>query len=313
MPKVLAARKEKPRGLGWRYGLTFVPTAQSDEFLFADCAHPANPGPNASPAPSCRCWAAGAIVPAMIVLFTDFGLAGPYTGQVIAVLTREAPGVPAVSLFADAPAGQPKLSAYLLAAYAAWFPAGTVLLCVVDPGVGGARRALIVEAEGRYYVGPENGLFEIVLRRAASARRAARCWEIAWRPTILSASFHGRDLFAPVAARLARGETPEAMAHSTAPARFAGWPDDLAELVYIDHYGNAMTGMRGETVAATARLACGGRIIAPAPTFSAVPPGAPFWYVNSNGLVEIAVNGGRADRLLGLSIGSTAEIEVAGA
>src|SRR5690349_14155639 len=109
---------------------------------------------------------------AMIVLFTDFGLAGPYTGQVIAVLQREAPGVPAVSLFAGAPAGQPKQSAYLLAAYASWFPAESVLLCVVDPGVGGARRALIVEAEGRFYVGPDNGLFEIVMRRAASAPTA---------------------------------------------------------------------------------------------------------------------------------------------
>ena len=106
----------------------------------------------------------------MIVLFTDFGLAGPYTGQVIAVLQREAPDVPVISLFADAPAGAPKPSAYLLAAYAAWFPAGTVLLCVVDPGVGGERRALIAEADGRFYVGPDNGLFEIVLRRAAAAR-----------------------------------------------------------------------------------------------------------------------------------------------
>lgn len=247
--------------------------------------------------------------PAMIVLFTDFGLAGPYTGQVTAVLQREAPGVPAVSLFADAPAAQPKSSAYLLAAYAAWFPAGTVLLCVVDPGVGGERRALIIEAEGRFYVGPENGLFEIVLRRAASARNAARCWEITWRPTKLSASFHGRDLFAPAAARLARGETPDTMARSTVAMRFPDWPDELREIVYIDHYGNAMTGMRGETVAATARLASGGRTIMPALTFSSVPPGAPFWYVNSNGLVEIAVNGGRADRLLDLTIGS--EVTVA--
>lgn len=248
----------------------------------------------------------------MIVLFTDFGLAGPYTGQVLAVLQQEAPGVPAISLFADAPAGQPKPSAYLLAAYGAWFPAGTVLLCVVDPGVGGERRALIVEAGGRFFVGPENGLFEIVLRHAASARGAsrgeARCWEIAWRPTMLSASFHGRDLFAPVAARLARGETPAAMARSTPPQRFAGWPDDLAEIVYIDHYGNAMTGMRGNVVAVTAHLACGGSMVAPARTFSSVPPGAPFWYVNSNGLVEIAVNGDRADRLLGLSIGNRVEI-----
>ncbi|MGE0257195.1 MAG: S-adenosyl-l-methionine hydroxide adenosyltransferase family protein [Alphaproteobacteria bacterium] len=236
----------------------------------------------------------------MIVLFTDFGLAGPYTGQVIAVLLREAPGLPVISLFADAPAGKPQPSAYLLAAYAAWFPAGTVFLCVVDPGVGGARRALIAEADGRFYVGPDNGLFEIVLRRAA----AARCREITWRPPVLSASFHGRDLFAPVAAFLARGETASALAQDAAPERFADWPDDLAEIVYIDHYGNAMTGMRGGTVAAAAWLAVGGERIAHARTFSAVPPGAPLWYVNSNGLVEIAVNGGRADRLLGLSIGS---------
>src|SRR5690349_13392717 len=69
---------------------------------------------------------------AMIVLFTDFGLAGPYTGQILTVLQLEAPGAPVISLFADAPTGMPKPSSYLLAAYAAWFPAGTVLLCVVD-------------------------------------------------------------------------------------------------------------------------------------------------------------------------------------
>src|SRR4051794_19669303 len=200
----------------------------------------------------------------MIALFTDFGLAGPYTGQVLAVLQLEAPGVPVISLFADAPAGTPKPSSYLLAAYAAWFPAGTVLLCVVDPGVGGERRALIVEADGRFYVGPDNGSFEIVLRRAAPA---ARCWQITWRPKLLSASFHGRDLFAPTAARLARGEVPSRVAQSAVPERFAGWPDDLAEIVYIDHYGNAMTGMRGETVAATASLVCGGRKILHAPIF----------------------------------------------
>src|SRR5437660_11357155 len=110
----------------------------------------------------------------MIVLFTDFGLAGPYTGQVNAVLHETAPGVPVVSLFADAPSGRPKASAYLLAAYAAWFPPGTVFLCVVDPGVGSDRRAVVADADGRLYVGPDNGLFELVLRRAARAR----LWEI---------------------------------------------------------------------------------------------------------------------------------------
>src|SRR5215813_10875058 len=104
----------------------------------------------------------------MIVLFTDFGLEGPYTGQVKTVLYQTAPGVAIVDLFADAPAGRPKPAAYLLAAYGTWFPPGTVLLAVVDPGVGGPRAAVIVEAGGRWYVGPDNGLFEIVIRRAGA-------------------------------------------------------------------------------------------------------------------------------------------------
>ena len=104
----------------------------------------------------------------MIVLFTDFGLQGPYTGQMKVVLYRMAPGIPAVDLFADAPAGNPKASAYLLAAYAEWFAAGTVFLAVVDPGVGGTRPPIILEADGRWYVDPGNGLFELVERRATS-------------------------------------------------------------------------------------------------------------------------------------------------
>jgi hypothetical protein len=236
----------------------------------------------------------------MIVLFTDFGLAGPYTGQMLAVLQRDAPGVPAISLFADAPAGMPKPCAYLLAAYAEWFPAGTVFLAVVDPGVGGARRALIVEAGGRRFVGPDNGLFEPLLRRATEPR----CWEITWRAPILSASFHGRDLFAPVAARLAAGAECAALARPAAPSREISWPDDLAEIVYVDRYGNALTGLRGDSVPQAARLVAGGHAIAPAETFSAVAQGEAFWYVNSNGLVEIAVNRGRADQALGLTVGS---------
>jgi S-adenosylmethionine hydrolase len=241
----------------------------------------------------------------MIALFTDFGLEGPYTGQVMAVLHLAAPAVMTIPLFADAPAGQPKPAAYLLAAYAAWFPPGTVFLCVVDPGVGSARRAVIVEADRRLYVGPDNGLFDILARRA----NAARVFEIAWRPPSLSASFHGRDLFAPVAARLATGEPVAALARP-APDRSAGrgWPDDLAEIVYIDHYGNALTGLRGIEVPAGARLVVGDRSIPPAATFSAVLPGEAFWYVNSNGLAEIAVNGGSASQVLGLRVGSAVAI-----
>jgi S-adenosyl-L-methionine hydrolase (adenosine-forming) len=236
----------------------------------------------------------------MIVLFTDFGLEGPYTGQVKAVLHRSAPGVPVIDLFADAPAGRPKPSAYLLAAYGVWFSRDTVILAVVDPGVGSSRAAVVVEAEGRWYVGPDNGLFEIVLRRAG----AARTWEVLWRPETLSASFHGRDLFAPVAARLALGELPSDMGRAVEIGRYPEWPDDLREIVYIDRFGNAMTGMRAALLPERAQLAASGRVLARARTFSDIPPGEPFWYENANGLAEIAVNAGRADAALKLQIGS---------
>jgi hypothetical protein len=238
----------------------------------------------------------------MIALFTDFGLAGPYVGQVKAVLHQAAPDVPVIDLFADAPAARPKPAAYLLAAYATWFPSGTVVLAVVDPGVGGARAAAIVEAAGRSYVGPDNGLFELVLRRAG----VVRCREVLWRPPKLSASFHGRDLFAPVAAQLAIGRLPKSR-----PARLLrqpDWPDDLPEIVYIDHYGNAMTGLRAEMMPPGARLFAGGEMLSRARTFSEAPEGTPFWYENGNGLAEIAVSGGRAADALGLGIGSAVEI-----
>jgi S-adenosylmethionine hydrolase len=236
----------------------------------------------------------------VIVLFTDFGLAGPYTGQMKAVLYRAAPGVPVVDLFADAPFADAQAGAYLLAAYANWFPAGTVLLCVIDPGVGSDRAAIIVEADGKWYVGPDNGLFELVTRRAATVRR----WEIEWRPQSLSASFHGRDLFAPVAAELARGVPPTGRPRPREAGRRPAWPDDLAEIVYIDHYGNAFTGLRAAVLPPATALEAAGRHLARARTFSDVPPGTAFWYENSNGLAEIAVNGGRADTTLGLRVGS---------
>lgn len=236
----------------------------------------------------------------MIVLFTDFGIAGPYTGQVKAVLHRIAPAMPVVDLFADAPMRNPKAAAYLLPAYAREMPSETVFLCVIDPGVGGARLPLVVEADQRWYVGPDNGLFELIMRRA----RQARMWRIAWRPETLSASFHGRDLFAPVAARLALGKLEPGALAPHDDGRHLDWPDDLAEIVYIDHYGNAMTGLRAAQMPKDARIKRAGRELHRARTFSDVRPGEAFWYENSNGLAEIAVNLGRADEVLGLTIGS---------
>lgn len=236
----------------------------------------------------------------MIALFTDFGLGGPYTGQVKAVLAQRAPAVPVVDLFADLPPGKPKPAAYLLAHYGVWFPPGTVLLAVIDPGVGSARRAVVVDADERFFVGPDNGLFEIVLRRA----RRSRGREIVWRPQSLSASFHGRDLFAPVAAALAGGGPVSGMLRDAEIERAREWPDDLPEIVYIDGFGNAMTGLRAALLPAAARLAAAGRMVPRARTFSDAAPGAAFWYENSNGLAEIAVNGGSAESVLGLAIGT---------
>ncbi len=239
------------------------------------------------------------------MLFTDFGLNGPYTGQVKAVLAREAPGLPVIDLFADAPVFDPQLSAYLLAAYAVEFPAGSVFVCVVDPGVGTERRPLVVEADGRWFVGPDNGLFELVRRRAGVVRaQAVRVWTIDWRPARLSASFHGRDLFAPVAAKVARGEgIPGSPVDPAAIAR-PDWPDDLARIVYVDVYGNAMTGIRASSLADGAVLRVGGTTVRRSRTFADVPAGQALWYENSSGLAEIAVNRGRADRDLGLSVGA---------
>src|SRR5438477_10370639 len=122
----------------------------------------------------------------MIALFTDFSLQDPYIGQVHAVLAEQAPGVPIIDLFHAVPDFDIRAGAYLLPAYTQFFPPGTVCLCTVDPGVGGARRPIFVEVDGRRYVGPDNGLFHILVRRAAQAQ----CWNIAWLPPRLSATFH---------------------------------------------------------------------------------------------------------------------------
>lgn len=239
----------------------------------------------------------------MIVLFTDFGLEGPYIGQMKAILARQASNKPLIDLFSDAPACNPKASAYLLAAYAEEFPLDTVFLCVVDPGVGSAeRRPAMMRASGRWFVGPDNGLFDIVARRGSHVE----WWRIGWRPPRLSASFHGRDLFAPVAAQLALGALPTDDFLAGAPLTWGietGWPDDLYEVVYVDHFGNAMTGIRATSLSADAILIARNDMFRQARTFADVPPGQGFWYENANGLVEIAVNQGRADEILGLKVG----------
>ncbi len=233
----------------------------------------------------------------MIALFTDFGSTDPYVGQLHAVLAREAPGVAIVDLFHAVPNFDMRAGAYLLPAYAREFPPETVFLCVVDPGVGGARLPVMAHIDDRWYVGPDNGLFSILARRA----RRVESRTIRWRPASLSASFHGRDLFASVAAKLARGEQVES---EPSTLSLPTWPDDLAQVIYIDHHGNGITGLRGDMLSKDSRLRLGRRSLGYARVYADAKLKQAFWYVNSNGLIEIAVREGSAARLLKLRLGT---------
>lgn len=235
-----------------------------------------------------------------IVLFTDFGSGDLYVGQVKAVLQRLAPGMPVIDLLHDAPAFNVRAGAHLLAAMVGCFAEGSVFLTVVDPGVGGVRNALVMHADDRWYVGPDNGLLSVVGARATKGD----CWRIVWQPEQLSASFHGRDLFAPVAATLAvQGGLPKGWFEHAGTLKVEFGGDDLPEIIYVDHYGDAHTGIRANGIPREAVLAVGERRLSYARVFSEMSAGEAFWYENSQGLVEIAVNCGSAARLLELKIG----------
>jgi S-adenosylmethionine hydrolase len=239
-----------------------------------------------------------------IQLFTDFGATDLYVGQVRMALQAAAPGVPVFDLLNDVPAFGVGAGAHLLAALLPRTPAGSVTLAVVDPGVGSARDAVAVVADERWLVGPDNGLLSVVAGRAS----ACVYWRITGRPEGASASFHGRDLFAPIAGAIARGAFP---AERLAAAEGLGVrlpPGDLAEVIYIDHYGNLMTGLRAGTVPREARVRTASREIAYARVFSDVPGGTLFWYENSIGLVELAANQASAAALLGLGVGDPVAI-----
>jgi len=233
-----------------------------------------------------------------VVLFTDFGVTDLYVGQVKAAIAARAPRIAVLDALHAAPRFDVEAAAHLLAALAPRYPRGSVFLAVIDPGVGGRRDAIVIEADGRSFVGPDNGLLSVIWQRA----RERRCRRIAWRPAQLSDTFHGRDLFAPVAAALAAKRMPRrglAAKHAPDVLLDAG---DLPQVIYIDHYGNAMTGLR--TLPKFARLRVGRQRLAYARTFETARRGEPFWYPNCIGLVEIAAKRESAARKLRLRVGS---------
>jgi S-adenosylmethionine hydrolase len=240
----------------------------------------------------------------MIFVFSDFGVNGPYSGTMRSVVMRHAPNVAICDLMCDAPDRNPKAASYLLAALTREFQIGDVVLAVVDPGVGSTRQGIVVKADDVSYVGPDNGLFEMVIRRANKVSIKV----IDWMPDDASASFHGRDIFGPVAAWLATGQA--FASHPIAPdTRFGPaqeWPDELAEVIYVDPYGNLMTGLSARS--GDEKIEINAHIVSGARTFSDVPQGSAFHYRNSIGLCEVAVNCGRADKVMGVVIGSTVNV-----
>ncbi len=236
----------------------------------------------------------------MIALFTDFSLNDPYVGQLHAVLAEQAPAVRVIDLFHAVPNFDIRAAAYLLPAYTSRLPDGSVIIAVVDPGVGTARQPVIVKADGRWYVGPDNGLFNALAAQANGVEVSV----ITWQPEQpMPASFHGRDLFAPVAAMLASGKQLDLKPGKLTGGEGHDWPADLAQVIYIDHYGNAITGIRAASLDPKQKIIANGLGLAHARVFAEVPVNIPFWYGNANGLVELAVNQGSAADCLGLHLG----------
>lgn len=234
----------------------------------------------------------------MIVLFTDFGTRDPYVGQVKARLAEQAPGQQVVDLLHEAPDYNPHAGAHLIAAFAPVFPPGCTFLAVVDPGVGTPRGAVVVLAGGHWFVGPDNGLLSVIAARHADSK----VWRITWAPAGVSSTFHGRDLFAPIAAAIARGEFPTDKLTPIDTLEVEFDAGDLARVIYIDHFGNAWTGVRG--VPAGARVSAAGEWFKHAESFGRVGKGEGFWFINSVGLLELAVNRGSAAAAYGLVVGA---------
>lgn len=247
----------------------------------------------------------------MILFFTDFGWLGPYVGQMHAAVARYANTIPTIDLMHDAPPHDPTASAYMLAALADYMAEWSVCVAVVDPGVGTDRDAIVLKAGNRFFVGPDNGLLSITARRC----NEPEWFRISWRPDNMSASFHGRDLFAPVAAQLATrlsSGKPEGTAllnglaeEIRGPSVTPPWADDIDEVIYIDGFGNCVLGRRAATLPPDSRIIVGDVSLARANTFGDDRGGRGFWYENSMGLVEIAVNKGRAADRFAMTIGES--------
>ncbi len=232
-----------------------------------------------------------------IVLFTDYGLHSPYVGLLHAVIRKRLSDCPIIDLQHDLPPFRPRGAGLLLRSQLAWLPPSSIIVAVVDPGVGTQRRGLIVRWGGFTLIAPDNGLLAPFLSGAASVHA------IDTPPKGSCMTFHGRDWFAPVAAGLVAGESVAMHPVDVGSCVGHDWPPILDEVIYVDRFGNLMLGRGGENLPEEQLIAVAGHQLRYAETFAQVPPGQAFWHINSLGLVELAVNQGSAAAVLGLAVG----------
>jgi hypothetical protein len=241
----------------------------------------------------------------IITLLTDFGTADGYVAEMKGALLRRAPAAVLVDVAHDLAPGDVVAAAYVLGRAWRAFPEGTVHLAVVDPGVGTPRRALAGKAGGQCFVAPDNGLLTPALEGRASDLVALEV------PAGASSTFHGRDVFAPAAARLAAGEPLAALGPPVVDPVFLPpallerrGGDLLGAVVHVDRFGTLITNLPGARLAPGALVRLGAYDLELRKTFADVAPGDPVAYVGSGGTVEIAVRGARADAALGLTRGA---------
>lgn len=242
----------------------------------------------------------------MLYLFTDFGWQGPYIGQMKSAIAEISHRTHVIDLMHDVPSFNVKSGAYLLSAVASHLPADCVVTAIVDPKVGSNRKGLVLRADYRWFIGPDNGLFDIVAQHASSCH----WYEIIYEPEKVSASFHGRDVFVPVAAKLLSEDSHEDyLKPIEKPAVQCFEKCDINEVIYIDQFGNLMTGLRAETLGTSLSICLGKHELPRANTFSDVGEGDAFFYENSQGLIEIAVNCGSAQEKYSAKIGDPISIK----
>jgi S-adenosyl-L-methionine hydrolase (adenosine-forming) len=253
----------------------------------------------------------------IITLTTDFGLADGYVGIMKGVILGIARGISLVDLSHEIPPQDVREAMYLLDGAAPYFPDGTIHLAVVDPGVGSARRALVVLTGRALYVGPDNGLFTRPL-----AEPGARAWELnrpEFRLPHVSRTFHGRDVFAPAAAHLANGTPPGEMGRLIAdPVRLAiSGPDRAPDgalrgcVVHVDRFGNLITDVPAAWLKGAGwrcRIA-GHTLSGIRETYADVSPGVLLMLIGSAGVLEIAERNGNAARRLGVKAGEEVALE----